>query len=494
MFASMYNSPFPKLNPNARYKTVMERAGFDVKYEKNNNYNKKSDNKLSSSRYHHTHKSISATTVEPTSSSPDSTIDTSKKNSLFIFEATAKNDSSIMDEIEFNDTRVTSQLDLSDANIKQSNHRDIPSTNNNNNMLKIESHQGSSGMVTIDLNSDSMESQSKIDRISSFTSRTDPIPESNHLLSTNVEELSFKEDEYFIIRETSPLNLIPDAKYPAINEEEDILKPLNIPMSNDQKCSPDNIAISTAATPTDSPTREPTQRNDSIIKLLNQLDDATSPRDNYLFPTLPVATQTNKSPLKRSSQYLSGIPSVSSNDKLQLITTITSTQSPMGESTLIKYDTGMGPCRKCHGEITDHSRFAKELSGQWHRDCFRCSKCNIKFNKSNPCYILDDEAYCQIDYHILNHSICHICHTGIEGECLENDKEERFHVHCLTCFLCKEVIKNDYFIFNETIPICGQHDVDQLIQDGIIEFEQEELDIGNNRTKMEKRRTRLFTL
>ncbi|EJS42847.1 pxl1p [Saccharomyces arboricola H-6] len=160
------------------------------------------------------------------------------------------------------------------------------------------------------------------------------------------------------------------------------------------------------------------------------------------------------------------------------------------EPTEIKYPPGEGPCRACGLEVTGKRMFSKkenELSGQWHRECFKCVECGIKFNKHVPCYILCDTPYCQKHYHQENHSICKVCSNFIEGECLENDKVERFHVDCLSCFLCKAAITNDYFIFNGEIPLCGNHDLDALLKEGI-----DNTAPGNDKNNtVSKRRTRL---
>lgn len=163
----------------------------------------------------------------------------------------------------------------------------------------------------------------------------------------------------------------------------------------------------------------------------------------------------------------------------------------------IKYPPGEGPCRTCGLEIVGRGIFSKkqdELSGQWHKKCFKCTECDIRFNKSTPCYILNDMPYCQQHYHEKNNSICKICHQFIEGECLENDKKERFHVYCLTCFLCHEPITQDYFIFNDEIPLCANHDMDALIADGLA-LPNDDADGSPLTTKentVSKRRTRLI--
>lgn len=149
-----------------------------------------------------------------------------------------------------------------------------------------------------------------------------------------------------------------------------------------------------------------------------------------------------------------------------------------------KVPPGEGPCRTCGQEVLAghkriYSKKENELSGQWHRKCFRCLKCDLVFNKSTPCYILDDKPYCQKHYHEENGSICQVCQGYIEGECLENDRTERFHTHCLTCFLCHSQITSDYFIYNSELPLCGNHDIESLLKDGLD-------------SSVSKRRTRLI--
>lgn len=132
---------------------------------------------------------------------------------------------------------------------------------------------------------------------------------------------------------------------------------------------------------------------------------------------------------------------------------------------VIKFPPGEGPCRSCGLVVSgkrSYSKAANELSGQWHRSCFRCIECNLPFSKTIPCYILDDQPYCQLHYHEANDSICRMCQGFIEGECLENDRGEIFHVDCLKCYLCHKIINEDYFLYNNELPLCGAHDVEQL--------------------------------
>ncbi|AGO12705.1 AaceriADR232Wp [[Ashbya] aceris (nom. inval.)] len=163
-----------------------------------------------------------------------------------------------------------------------------------------------------------------------------------------------------------------------------------------------------------------------------------------------------------------------------------------------KYPPGKGPCRSCGEKIKTKSIYSKregELSGQWHRECFRCTVCALKFNKHVPCYILDDVIYCRQHYHEANNSICRVCRDFIEGECLENDKGETFHVSCLTCYLCRRLIQEDYYIYNDELPLCANHDMDALVRNGIHGDRRsagpDSLDVTNT---LSKRRTRLINV
>lgn len=174
---------------------------------------------------------------------------------------------------------------------------------------------------------------------------------------------------------------------------------------------------------------------------------------------------------------------------------------PVPTAPEVKYPPGEGPCRRCGKDVLEKGVYSKrdnELSGQWHRDCFRCVKCSKKFNKKIPCYILNDQPYCQQHYHEENHSICQVCSKFIEGECLENDNNERFHIHCLRCFICKKIIENDYFIFNDEVPICSDHDLEMLVENGLTDApasadtDATETEIKRNNT-VSKRRTRVIS-
>ncbi|KAI5969841.1 hypothetical protein CANMA_001131 [Candida margitis] len=155
-----------------------------------------------------------------------------------------------------------------------------------------------------------------------------------------------------------------------------------------------------------------------------------------------------------------------------------------------QYEPGMGPCRSCNQPIDPSARgslksiFSKtgELSGQWHRGCFKCSyqSCPTHFNKQVQCYVLDDEPYCFQHYHLLNSTTCKSCGVGIEGSCIENDLGQKWHMHCLKCSCCQGQIEQDYYVVNDSI-MC-EADAKQYLHRGG----------GSGDDKVEKRRTRMY--
>lgn len=123
---------------------------------------------------------------------------------------------------------------------------------------------------------------------------------------------------------------------------------------------------------------------------------------------------------------------------------------PKREPEIPKYPPGEGPCRKCGLEIERKPIYSKsgELSGQWHRECFTCTSCDLRFNKNTNCFVLKDLPYCEYHYHLTNNSLCKVCGSGIVGKCLENDAQDRYHVDCLKCTKCGDFIKSDYLSIN----------------------------------------------
>lgn len=157
------------------------------------------------------------------------------------------------------------------------------------------------------------------------------------------------------------------------------------------------------------------------------------------------------------------------------------------------YPPGEGPCRKCGDIILESEKkiWSKDnqLSGQWHRSCFGCNKCNAKFNKGSSCYVHGDQPYCERHFHELNGSLCKVCNKGVEGECLQNEVNEVFHIDCLKCVICGLNVTGDYFIFRGEV-MCEDDAKELMYQIEQAEKEYKNSDID----KIIKRRTRVLYL
>lgn len=162
-----------------------------------------------------------------------------------------------------------------------------------------------------------------------------------------------------------------------------------------------------------------------------------------------------------------------------------------------KHLPGQGPCRSCKREVLSSAKgsqkaiFSKtgELSGQWHRLCFTCNfpECGVEFNKNVQCYALNDAPYCNHHYHQLNNTLCEHCSIGIEGECIENELSQKWHLSCLRCYKCNNLIKQDYYLMNGSI-VCERDAVN--IMNGTATLENGLMLLALD--KIEKRRTRLL--
>lgn len=116
-----------------------------------------------------------------------------------------------------------------------------------------------------------------------------------------------------------------------------------------------------------------------------------------------------------------------------------------------------GRCRGCGEAIIGKSVSSADgrLTGRYHRECFACCYCRLKFETADF-YVLHDRPYCAQHYHELNDSLCCACNMGIEGQYLETEERRghgpadrrKFHRECLTCHTCNVVLKEEYFEWN----------------------------------------------
>lgn len=167
-----------------------------------------------------------------------------------------------------------------------------------------------------------------------------------------------------------------------------------------------------------------------------------------------------------------------------------------------KYPPGTGPCRSCHKRIMPFAKGAEkavysktgEISGQWHRACFVCahSDCDIQFNRSIQCYVYDDQAYCHKHYHTLNKTMCQQCFIGIEGECVVNELDQKWHAGCLRCVKCTRQITDDYYLINDWV-YCESDALNISKNGGSFNDVNGQLKNGiSSSDKIEKRKTRIL--
>lgn len=115
-------------------------------------------------------------------------------------------------------------------------------------------------------------------------------------------------------------------------------------------------------------------------------------------------------------------------------------------------------CRGCLMEIKPDEKtiYDKngELSGKWHKKCFVCNHCNIKFSKSTPCYIHNDEPFCEEHFFEITGLICFGCKGRILDDfCLDVIALGKAHIGCFKCHECDVAIEDEYFS-NKDINLC----------------------------------------
>lgn len=115
-------------------------------------------------------------------------------------------------------------------------------------------------------------------------------------------------------------------------------------------------------------------------------------------------------------------------------------------------------CRGCSMEIKPDEKtiYDKngELSGKWHKKCFVCNHCQIKFSKSTPCYIHNDEPFCEEHFFEITGLICFGCKGRILDDfCLDVMTLGKAHIGCFKCHECDVAIEDEYFS-NKDVNLC----------------------------------------
>lgn len=135
-------------------------------------------------------------------------------------------------------------------------------------------------------------------------------------------------------------------------------------------------------------------------------------------------------------------------------------------------------CRECSKPIFGKSVASADgqLTGRWHKDCFKCTKCSQSFPTGNF-YVYANAPYCSYHYHEINGSLCRVCDQGIEGQYIESDcrpagversveikKSAKYHAECFNCYTCKKPLSDDYFAWNG-FAYCEHHAETIVMQD-----------------------------
>lgn len=134
-------------------------------------------------------------------------------------------------------------------------------------------------------------------------------------------------------------------------------------------------------------------------------------------------------------------------------------------------------CRGCTKPIVGKSVASSDgqLTGRWHKECFKCTKCSQSFPTGNF-YVYANAPYCSYHYHETNGSLCRACDRGIEGQYLESDcrpagvgkdveikKSAKYHAECFKCHVCKKSLNDDYFAWNG-FAYCEHHAETVVVQ------------------------------
>ncbi|KDN53593.1 hypothetical protein K437DRAFT_3038 [Tilletiaria anomala UBC 951] len=124
-------------------------------------------------------------------------------------------------------------------------------------------------------------------------------------------------------------------------------------------------------------------------------------------------------------------------------------------------------CRKCGEPVESNAVKSSDgaLRGIFHRACFTCFHCDMKF-EDGTFYVYENSPYCCEHYHLRNGTLCEGCGEGIEGLCKQTEGGERYHTHCLTCQFvgmseadkgefCQEPL-DDFYVINGR-RLCDWH-------------------------------------
>lgn len=111
-------------------------------------------------------------------------------------------------------------------------------------------------------------------------------------------------------------------------------------------------------------------------------------------------------------------------------------------------------CPKCGRPVEDDS-FVRALEGDWHSDCFRCSRCHKCL--SSWYFEKNGELFCKQDYWSLYGDSCNRCGLIITGPVMVAG-DHKYHPECFQCHNCDTYIEDGqtYALVERSRLFCGE--------------------------------------
>lgn len=99
-----------------------------------------------------------------------------------------------------------------------------------------------------------------------------------------------------------------------------------------------------------------------------------------------------------------------------------------------QYNSSDPVCRRCNSLIEDVIVRSADgmLDGVYHKECFSCAMCGVRF-PGGEFYVIDGKPFCEQHYHEWHGTICVACGRGIEGVYYVTNDPANYHIPCLAC-------------------------------------------------------------
>jgi len=124
-------------------------------------------------------------------------------------------------------------------------------------------------------------------------------------------------------------------------------------------------------------------------------------------------------------------------------------QAKIGNRATKTVEKTIGKCGMCMKPVTVEGCTA--FGKVYHKECFKCCVCKRRID--GKFFQKNGKPYCAKDYEKIVEECC-VCKQPIKGDCIESGKKA-YHPGCLKCFVCGEILRGQYFFYEEE-PICEQ--------------------------------------